>query len=124
MSNAIIAQAVNRTTVGHALRIMRREYAHNATALNALNKASVELSMTIWSFDGETLVIESRTSIGHKYTVTASGCDASCKARGSHWHQSAYELLTHAGKLAAQPVKPRQTDAQYARTLDLVDDLY
>ncbi len=124
MSNAILAASVNRTTVGHALRIMRREYAHNATALNALNKASVELSMTIWSFDGDTLVIESRTSIGHKYTVTASGCDASCKARGSHWHVAAYELLTRAGTLAAQPAKPRMSDEQYAAAVAAVDELY
>ncbi len=124
MSNAIVAASINRTTVGHALRIMRREYAHNATALNALNKASVELSMTIWSFDGEALVIESRTNIGHKYTVTSAGCDGSCKARGSHWHQQAYELLVRAGRIATQPAKPRQTDEQYAKALELVDDLY
>ena len=47
MSNAMVAASINRTTVGQALRIMRREYAHNATALNALNKAQVELSMTL-----------------------------------------------------------------------------
>ncbi len=124
MSNAIVAQSINRTTVGHALRIMRREYAHNATALNALNKASVELSMTIWSFDGETLAIESRTNIGHKYTVTSAGCDGSCKARGSHWHQQAYELLVRAARVATQPAKPRMSDAEYAAAVAACDDLF
>ncbi len=124
MSNAIVAASINRTTVGHALRIMRREYAHNAPALNALNKASVELSMTIWSFDGEALVIESRTNIGHKYTVTAAGCDASCKARGSHWHQQAYELLVRAARIATQPAKPRMSDAEYAAAVAACDDLF
>ncbi|MDP9314572.1 MAG: hypothetical protein M3R24_27455 [Chloroflexota bacterium] len=122
MSNAIIAQAVNRTSVGHALRIMRREYAHNASALRALNTAEVELSLAPFQFDGETLVIESRTNIGHKYTVTAAGCDASCKARGSHWHQQAYELLTRAGKVA-QPIK-RFSDAEYAAAVAACDDLF
>ncbi len=124
MSNAILAQSINRTTVGHALRILRREYAHNATALNALNKASVELSMTIWSFDGETLVLESRTTIGHKYTVTAQGCDGSCKARGSHWHLQAFELLMRAARIAVQPAKPRMTDEQYAAAVAACDDLF
>ncbi len=123
MANGIVAASINRTTVGHALRIMRREYAHNATALNALNKASVELSMTIWSFDGEALVIESRTNIGHKYTVTAQGCDGSCKARGSHWHQQAYELLVRAARIVTQPAKPRMSDAEYERVLALCDEL-
>ncbi len=124
MSNAIVAQLISRTSIGHALRLMRREQAHNASALRALNTAEVELSLVPWQFDGETLVIESRTNIGHKYTVTASGCDASCKARSSHWHQSAYELLTRAGTLAAQPVKPRMSDEQYAAAVAAVDDLY
>ncbi|MDP9314373.1 MAG: hypothetical protein M3R24_26415 [Chloroflexota bacterium] len=124
MSNAIVAQSINRTTVGHALRIMRREYAHNASALRALNTAEVELSLAPWVFDGETLVLESRTNIGHKYTITAAGCDGSCKARGAHWHQQAYELLVRAGRIATQPAKSRMTEEQYAKALELVDDLY
>ena len=104
MANANVAQSINRQNVGHALRLLRREYAYNASALRALNTAEIELSLAPWQFDGDTLIIESRTSIGHRYMVTASGCDASCKARGSHWHQQAYELLTRAGKMAAQPI--------------------
>ncbi len=124
MANGIVAGSINRTTVGQALRIMRREYATNASALRALNTAEVELSLAPWAFDGETLVIESRTNIGHKYTVTAAGCDGSCQARGSHWHQQAYELLVRAGKLAAQPVRPRMSDAQYAAAVAACDDLF
>ncbi len=124
MSNAIVAQSISRTSIGHALRLMRREQAHNASALRALNTAEVELSLAPWQFDGETLVIESRTNIGHKYTVTASGCDASCKARGAHWHQQAYELLTRAGRLAAQPIKPRMSDEAYARAVAAADELF
>ncbi len=123
MANASIAQSINRQTVGQALRIMRRELAHNASALRALNTAEVELGLGIWSFDGETLVLESRTNIGHKYTITAQGCDGSCKARGAHWHQQAFELLTRAGRLATQPVTPRMTDAEYARAVAAVDEL-
>ncbi len=124
MANGIVAASINRTTVGHALRIMRREYAHNASTLRALNTAEVELGLGIWTFDGETLVLESRTNIGHKYTITAQGCDRSCKARGAHWHQQAYELLVRAARIATQPAKPRMTDEQYAKALELVDDLY
>ena len=124
MSNASVAQSINRTNVGQALRIMRRENALNTTALRALNTAEVELSLAPWQFDGETLIIESRTNIGHKYTVTASGCDASCKARGAHWHQQAYALLTRAGKLAAQSIKPKVTDEQYSAVLAACDNLF
>ncbi len=123
MANGIVAASINRTTVGHALRIMRREYAHNASALRALNTAEVELGLGIWTFDGETLVLESRTNIGHKYTITAQGCDVSCKARGSHWHQQAYELLVRAARIATQPAKPRMTEDQYAAALAACDEL-
>ena len=123
MSNAIIAQSVNRQNVGHALRIMRRENARNASAIRALNTAEIELSFAPWQFDGDTLIIESRTNIGHKYTITANGCDASCKARGNHWHRQAYDLLTRAGTLATQPIKPRMPDAQYAAVVAACDEL-
>ncbi len=124
MANGIVAASINRTTVGQALRIMRREYAQNASALRALNTAEVELSLAPWQFDGETLILESRTKIGHRYTITSAGCDASCKARGAHWHQQAFELLTRAARLAAQPAKPRMSDAEYAKACAAVDELF
>ncbi len=124
MANGIVAASINRQTVGQALRIMRRELAHNPSALRALNTAEVELGLGIWTFDGETLVLESRTNIGHRYTITAQGCDGSCKARGAHWHQQAFELLIRAARIAAQPTKPRMSDAEYAKAQALVDALY
>ncbi len=98
MANASVPASINRSAVGQALRLMRRELAQNPSARSALNTAEVELSLAPWQFDGETLVIESRTNIGHRYTVTAAGCDSTCKARGAHWHQQAYELLQRAAR--------------------------
>ena len=124
MANGIIAQSITRQNVGNALRLMRHECRFNAAEVTALNKAGLELEASPWQYDGEMLVISSRTNATTRYTVTYSGCD--CKA-GQHgrrcWHMAAFLLIQRAAQLALTPVKPPITDAEYAKALELVDDI-
>ncbi len=124
MSNASLAQSITRQNVGNALRRMRRECRYNAAEMTALNKAGLELEASPWQYDGEMLVITSRTTANTRYTITFSGCD--CKA-GQHgrrcWHMAAFLLIQRAAQLALTPAKRRMSDEQYAKALELVDDL-
>ncbi len=125
MSPSILAQSISRQNVGNALRLMRHECRFNASEVTALNKAGLELEASPWQYDGEMLVITSRTTANTRYTVTFSGC--SCKA-GQHgrrcWHMAAFTLIQRAAELALTPAKPRQTDEQYATAVAACDDLF
>ncbi len=59
MANRMLAQSVNRENVGKALRQLRLECRHNQREMNAINRAALELEASAWTFDGETLVIQS-----------------------------------------------------------------
>ncbi len=124
MSNASLAQSITRQNVGNALRAMRHECRFNTSEVTALNKAGLELEASPWQYDGEMLVISSRTSANVRYTITYSGC--SCKA-GQHgracWHMAAFLLIQRAAQLALTPAKPKMTDAEYAAVLALCDEL-
>ncbi len=125
MSNAILAQSITRQNVGNALRRMRHECRYNAAEITALNKAGLELEASPWQYDGEMLVITSRTTANTRYTVAYSGC--SCKAGQNGrpcWHFAAYKLIQRAAELALTPAKPRMSDAEYAAAVAACDDLY
>ncbi|MDP9310857.1 MAG: SWIM zinc finger family protein [Chloroflexota bacterium] len=124
MSNAILAQSITRQNVGNALRLMRHECRYNSAEVTALNKAGLELEASPWQYDGELLVITSRTTANTRYTVAYSGC--SCKAGQNGrpcWHMAAFLLIQRAAQLALTPAKPKMTNAEYERVLALCDEL-
>ncbi len=57
-------------------------------------------------------------------TRSAGRSSSSGHAGGAHWHQQAVELLVCAARIAAQPVKPRMNDEQYAAAVAACADLY
>ncbi len=117
---------LSRQTTGQALRQARITYRNDSAMISAINKAALELEASPWQFTGDELTIESRTTLGKKYTVsTFSPC--TCKAAGNGrvcWHYAALTLLQTAAAVAAQAQKPRMTDEQYAAAVAACDDLF
>ncbi len=126
MSNATVAQSINRQTVAAALRQARIDAQEHQAWINAINKAALELEAAVWQFNGDELTIESRSQAGKKYTVsTFSPCE--CRAAGNGrvcWHWAALTLLQTAATVAEQAQKPRMSDAEYAAVLTACDDLF
>ncbi len=118
MSNAIISQAISRSTVAAALQAARTEAAAHKAWMTAINRAALNLEACGWQFDGDTLVITSATTKGTRYHVDCSGCD--CKAGKDSkpcWHRAARRLLRKAAELAtvAPVATPRKSAAQVER---------
>ena len=116
MANAIV-QHITKESIGKAIAQARIECANSRRWLNAVNRAAVELLVSHWQFDGETLRIESATAPGTRYTVDKLGCscpaghvDKPCK------HRAAWRLLLKSAEIAqqAQPRTPKHSaeDAQ------------
>ncbi len=125
MSNAILAQSISRQTVGHALRLMRHECRFNSREVNALNRAALNLEACSWQYDGEALVIESASTMHQRYHVEHTGCDCKAGSAGRRcWHLAAFTLIRRAAELALTPAKPRMSDAEYARAVAAVDELF
>ena len=107
MANAIVTQAVNRSTVGAALQEARRQCGQHLRWLNALKRAALNLEACPWQFDGETLVIHSATDSATRYTVDAKGCGCKAAQKGNPcWHRAARRLLVKAAEMAPQPARP------------------
>ncbi|MDP9316876.1 MAG: hypothetical protein M3R24_39480 [Chloroflexota bacterium] len=117
---------LSRQTTGQALRQARITYRNEPAMLSAINKAALELEASPWQFTGDELTIESRTTLGKRYTVsTFSPC--TCKAAGNGrvcWHYAALTLLHTAATVAERAQKPRMTDAEYAAAVAACDDLF
>ncbi len=125
MSNAILAQSISQQTIGLALRQMRQSAQYNSRELNAVNRAALNIAACVWQYDGEHLVIESATTMHQRYHVAHTGCDCKAGVAGKEcWHMAAFVLLQRAAEMALTPAKPRMSDEQYAKALELVDDLY
>ena len=106
MANSSIAQAVNRQSVALALRDARAKCAASHRWLNAVNRAALNLESCRWSFDGDTLRIESATSSGTFYTVTVATCPCKAGQKGEPcWHRASCRLLVKAAEMAA-PARP------------------
>ena len=105
MANAIVTAAVNRSTVGAALRQFRIAFADHRRELNAVNRAALNLESCLWQWDGATLVVESATETGRtRYHVTSAGCECRAAQHGRPcWHVSAYRLLQMAAQAPAPP---------------------
>lgn len=100
MANASIAQAVNRQSVALALRDARTRCAASQRWLNALNRAALNLEACKWSFDGESLRIESATNSGKFYTVTVESCPCQAGQQGEPcWHRAGCRLLVKAAEM-------------------------
>jgi hypothetical protein len=100
MANASVAQAVNRQTVALALRDARAKCAASHRWLNAVNRAALNLESCRWSFDGDTLRVESATNSGDFYTVTVETCPCSAgKAGKPCWHRAGCRLLCKAAEM-------------------------
>jgi len=100
MANASVAQAVNRQTVALALRDARAKCAASHRWLNAVNRAALNLESCRWSFDGDTLRVESATNSGDFYTVTVEVCPCNAgKAGKPCWHRAAVRLLCKAAEM-------------------------
>jgi len=100
MANASIAQAVNRQTVALALRDARAKCAASHRWLNAVNRAALNLESCRWTFDGDTLRVESATNSGDFYTVTVEVCPCSAgKAGKPCWHRAGVRLLCKAAEM-------------------------
>ncbi len=111
MANSTVAQAVNRQSVAAALRDARAKCAASQRWLNAVNRAALNLEALRWSFDGDTLRIESATKSGTFYTATAHTCECKAYEAGRPCHlRAATRLLVRAAELAA-PV-PAVMDAK------------
>ena len=111
MANAHVTAAVNRKSVALALRDARAKCAASQRWLNAVNRAALNLESCRWSFDGDTLKIESATNSGTFYTVTVEQCP--CKAGQKSepcWHRASCRLLVKAAEMVA-PV-PAVEDAR------------
>ena len=100
MANASVAQAANRQTVALALRDARAKCAASHRWLNAVNRAALNLESCRWSFDGDTLRVESATNSGDFYTVTVEVCPCNAgKAGKPCWHRAAVRLLCKAAEM-------------------------
>jgi hypothetical protein len=100
MANASVAQAVNRQTVALALRDARAKCAASHRWLNAVNRAALNLESCRWSFDGDTLRVESATNSGDFYTVTVEVCPCNAgKAGKPCWHRAGVRLLCKAAEM-------------------------
>ena len=75
MANSMIAQAVNRQTVALALRDARAKCAASHRWLNAVNRAALNLESCRWSFDGDTLRVESATNSGDGIVNLSDACE-------------------------------------------------
>ena len=118
MANAIV-QHITKESIGRAIALARVECADSRRWLNAVNRAAVELLVSHWQFDGETLRIESATVPGTRYTVDEHGCNCSAaKADKPCKHRAAWRLLLKAAEIhtQAQP-RPRRSPEERARIL-------
>ena len=103
MANATVAQAVNRQTVALALRDARAKCAASHRWLNAVNRAALNLESCRWSFDGDTLRVESATNSGDFYTVTVEVCPCNAgKAGKPCWHRAGCRLLCKAAEMGQE----------------------
>ena len=103
MANASIAQAVNRQTVALALRDARAKCAASHRWLNAVNRAALNLESCRWSFDGDTLRVESATNSGDFYTVTVEVCPCNAGKSGKPcWHRAGVRLLCKAAEMGQE----------------------
>ena len=122
MSNATVAQAINRQTVAQALRQARLEAAEHHAWITAINKAALNLEAAPWAFDGEVLRISSATTPGVRYTVTAAGCECRAGQQGKPCrHRAAHRLLCKAAELVTPAPRHTLTDAEMAA---IVTELY
>ena len=65
-----------------------------------LNRAALNLESCRWSFDGDTLRVESATNSGDFYTVTVEVCPCSAgKAGKPCWHRAGCRLLCKAAEM-------------------------
>lgn len=100
MANASIAQAVNRTSVALALRDARAKCAASQRWLNAVNRAALNLEACRWTFDGDTLKVESATNSNTFYTVTVEACECKAGQKGEPcWHRAGCRLLVKAAEM-------------------------
>ena len=119
MANASVTQHITKESIGKAIAQARVECADSRRWLNAVNRAAVELLVSHWQFDGETLRIASATNPDDKYTVDAHGCtcragqaDKPCK------HRAARRLLLKAAELAQRAAQPRKSYEQVCADAD------
>ncbi len=120
MATTSVTQHITKEGIGKAIAQARIECADSRRWLNAVNRAAVELLVSHWSFDGETLFIASATSLGTRYTVDEHGCNCSAaKADKPCKHRAAWRLLLKAAELhaQAQQPKPHRTAEDHARIL-------
>ena len=112
MANAMVAQSVNRQSVGAALQQARKECGQHLRWLNALNRAALNLEACPWQFDGDVLVIASASDGSSRYTVDVHGCGCRAAQKGNPcWHRAARRLLVKAAELAAPAPVPAPVPA-------------
>ena len=100
MANASIAQAVNRSSVALALRDARAKCAASQRWLNAVNRAALNLEACKWTFDGDTLRVESASNSNTFYTVTVEACECKAGQKGEPcWHRAGCRLLVKAAEM-------------------------
>src|SRR6187431_58563 len=72
----------------------------NASIAQAVNRAALNLEAVRWSFDGDTLKIESATNSGTFYTVTVEACECKAGQKGEPcWHRAGCRLLVKAAEM-------------------------
>jgi hypothetical protein len=102
---AVNVANISRQTVAAVLVEARRKVADNRRWATALAKASTELEASAWYLTTSgALVINSRSTAGKRYRVTAQGCECPAAQKGNPccWHKAARKLLINAAAVAAQ----------------------
>ena len=121
MANATVAQSISRQTVAAAIRQAKVEAAEHQQWITAISKASINLEVCNWAFDGEVLRISSATG-NSRYTVNPEGCECPAGTRGKPcWHRGAHRLLVKASEVVQVPVRPQMTEEELAA---IVQELY
>ena len=125
MANASVLQAVNRQSVALALRDARAKCAASQRWLNAVNRAALNLEALRWSFDGDTLRIESATNSGTFYTVTVEQCPCKAGQKGEPcWHRAGCRLLVKAAEMAAPVPTVEDSRPTMAELQAAADELF
>ncbi len=113
MANEIVAQSITRRNVA-AARVacqQRKDW------LAAVNRAALNFEACRWAFDGETLVIESATTQGKRYTITASSCECQAfKSGKACWHRAVLCLLLLASEAPVGPEPNPEPPVAVARS--------
>ena len=100
--------------IATAVYTARQELTEPA-AIRAVNRAYEELLHGMWIYDGERLIVPSRTTKGERYTATADECECAAFGHGRVcWHRAAFIVVATASAHAERAARLADHAALYA----------